>query len=206
MKNQMKICITFIISLFYINLIAQKSSYVVTSTNDTVFVDKVNILNNKVKVVVDKNRSTYSYDQVMATFDFKKEKHFEKISPAFVEYKRITGNTFFAERLTVGKVRIYKYLTNQGRSLPIGNQGSMTVANNSFYTYFIGIEGSRPELLCYNELQLTKDDYKILKLYLHSNDNFKKELENLFFEEKKEKENSVIELVNNYNQWAALGK
>ena len=206
MKNQMTIFITLIISLFHTNFNAQKTSYVVTTTNDTVFVDKVSILNNKVKTVLEKNRKTYTYDQLIGIYDFKKEQHFEKISPAFVEYKGISGNTFFAERLTKGKVKIYKHLTNQGRYLPIGNQGGMAFSRNSFFSYYIGIEGSRPELLCYNELQLAKEEYKILKLYLHSNDNFQKELENLFFAEKKEKENSVIELVNNYNQWAALEK
>jgi hypothetical protein len=122
MKNQIVLCITVIFTLFCVKAHSQKSSYVVTTTNDTVFVDKVNILNNKVKIVMEKNRKTYTYDQLIATYDFKKEKHFEKISPAYVKYNETSGNTFFAERLTKGKVKIYKYLTNQGRSLPmIGN-------------------------------------------------------------------------------------
>ncbi|MDP2159153.1 MAG: hypothetical protein Q8K02_01620, partial [Flavobacterium sp.] len=89
---------------------------------------------------------------------------------------------------------------------PIGNQGGVNFNSTSFYSYYIGIEGSRPELLCYNELQLTKEEYKLLKLYLHSNDAIENELESLFFAEKKDKERSVIELVAKYNQWVVSGK
>lgn len=191
----------FILIFFCIKSYSQSSSYVITSSNDTIYVDKFNILNKKIKLQFNGDKKEYNYDELKGIYDSKKKRFLEKISPLFVEYKGPTGNTFFAERLTKGKVKIYKYLTNESH-VPINGVGG----SNSFYSYYIGIESSRPEFLCYYELQMSKEEYKILKLYLHSNDDIQKELETLFFSENNKKENSVIELVNTYNIWAESKK
>lgn len=193
---------TIILLIFIcVKSFSQNSSYVVTSSNDTIYVDKFNILNKKIKLQFNGDKKEYNYDELKGIYDSKKKRFLEKISPLFVEYKGPTGNTFFAERLTKGKVKIYKYLTNEAH-IPINGVGG----SNSFYIYYICIEYSRPEFLCYYEMQMSKEEYKILKLYLHSNDDIQKELETLFFSEKDKKENSIIELVNTYNIWAESKK
>ncbi len=205
MKKHITICINVIVILFSLTSYSQKSDFVIMSTNDTVYINKFNILNKKVKLIVDGNSKKYAYDEIIAIFDSDKNKYLEKITPAFVEYKGPSGTTFFAERLTKGKVRIYKYFTNQ--YLPMFSKGiGSNFGNNGFYSYYICIEGSKPELLCYNEIELSKGEYEIVKLYLHSNNKIQDELEKLFFSDKKEKEKDLIELVNNYNKWNASEK
>jgi hypothetical protein len=185
---------------------SQSSSYIITSSNDTIKIDKFNILNKKIKIKKNGSREKYTYKELIAIYDSEKDKYYEKISPPYIEYESSSGNTFFAERLTIGKVIIYKYLTNQSHA-PISNgNGDLISGSNNFYSYFIGIQDAHPELLGYNEIQMTKNEFKLLKLYLHSNSEIQEELESLFFSEEKEKENSVLELVNKYNQWAELKK
>lgn len=198
--------VTTIFFLISINSYSQNSSYIITTLNDTIKVDKFNILNKKIKVRINGNRKKYTYEKLKSIYDSKKNKYYEKITPSYVEYMESSGNTFFAERLTIGKVRIYKYLTNQSH-VPISNgNGGFISGSSSFYSYFIGIQDVNPELLGYHEIQMTKNEYKILKLYLHSNKEIQEELEDLFFLEKKEKEKQVLELVHRYNHWAELEK
>lgn len=192
--------------LFFTNSYSQSASYIITSSNDSITIDKFRILSKKIKVRKGGSREKYTYNELIGIYDSDKDTHYEKISPSFVEYKDPSGNTFFAERLTKGKVKIYKYLTNRSHA-PISNgNGGFMGGSDSFYSYFIGIQDANPELLGYNEIEMTKNEYKILKLYLHSNSEIQKELENLFFSEEKEKEGSVLELVNKYNQWVELKK
>jgi hypothetical protein len=213
-----KLTIIFL-TLYCLKSFSQNSSYAITSSNDTIYVDKFNILNKKIKLTVKGIKKEYNYEDLVIIYDFKNKRFLEKISPAFFEYKQLSGNVFFAERLTEGKVKIYRHLTNEAH-IPINtvsgntnygtNSGNTNNGNNigssSFNSYFIGLSGSKPEFLCYYELQMSKNEYKLLKLYLHSNDNIQKEIEDLFFSEIDKKEKSVIELVNKYNLWASTKK
>jgi hypothetical protein len=224
----MKKLTIILLTLYCLKSFSQNSSYAITSSNDTIYVDKFNILNKKIKLTVQGIKKEYNYEDLVIIYDFKNKRFLEKISPAFFEYKQLSGNVFFAERLTEGKVKIYRYLTNEAH-IPINtvsgntnygtNRGNTNYGTNSgntnyganigsssFNSYFIGLSGSKPEFLCYYELQMSKNEYKLLKLYLHSNDNIQKEIEDLFFSEIDKKEKSVIELVNKYNLWASTKK
>lgn len=204
-----KLTIIFL-TLYCLKSFSQNSSYAITSSNDTIYVDKFNILNKKIKLTIKGIKTEYDYDELVTIYDFKNKRFLEKISPIFFEYKQLSGNVFFAERLTEGKVKIYKYLTNEAH-IPINaiagstNKGT-NIGSNSFNSYFIGLDGSKPEFLCYYELQMSKNEYKLLKLYLHSNENIQKDIEELFFSEIEKKEKSVIDLVNKYNLWALTSK
>ena len=206
MKKKPSRYIIILSFLFFTYSYSQSSSYIITSSNDTIRIDKYNILNKKVKIKKNGSKEKYTYKELIGIYDSKKGKYYEKISPPYIEYEGPSGNTFFAERLTIGKVKIYKYLTNQSHAPITNGNGGFTNGSNSFYSYFIGIQDANPEILGYNEIQMTKNEYKLLKLYLHSNSEIQKELESLFFSEDKEKENSVLELVNKYNKWAELKK
>jgi hypothetical protein len=204
-----KLTIIFL-TLYCLKSFSQNSSYAITSSNDTIYVDKFNILNKKIKLTIKGIKTEYDYDELVTIYDFKNKRFLEKISPIFFEFKQLSGNVFFAERLTEGKVKIYKYLTNEAH-IPINaiagsaNKGT-NIGSNSFNSYFIGLDGTKPEFLCYYELQMSKNEYKLLKLYLHSNENIQKDIEELFFSEIEKKEKSVIELVNKYNLWALTRK
>ncbi|WP_155810495.1 hypothetical protein [Polaribacter sp. Hel_I_88] len=188
---------------------------------------------------INKKKKKYNYKDIIAIYDFKKKMFLEKITPKNVEYKDSYGETFFAERLTNGKILIYKYLTNRshshlsapnaekkinyiegnnpkgsnitvpfvkrgntdrfGRSSSIGKTYS-SGSSRSFFSYYIGIKGFKQKLLCYNEIQMTKNTHKILNSYLKDNNIIRLALEDLFFSEEEVKESSIIELVNKYNE------
>jgi hypothetical protein len=182
---------------------AQTSSYIVTTSKDTIHVDKFDIQNKKVKVKINDAKEIYSYQDLTALYDANKQKHFEKITPVYVEYIGPSGKTFFAERLTKGKVKLYKCLMNRLHMPITSGMGIAAGGGGNFFAYYIGLEGSNPELLCFFEIEMTKEEYKLYKLYLHSNDAIQKEIEELYFSEEEEKEKAVLDIVERYNRWWA---
>lgn len=201
MKKHLLHTILIALTFFSFQINAQTSSYIVTSSNDTIYVDKFDIQSKKVKIKINEDKKMYNYDALTALYDAKKQKHFEKISPVYLEYKGPSGKTFFAERLTKGKVKIYKCLMNQLYTPITSTLSTVAGSGNHFFVYYIGLEGSNPEMLCYFEIEMSKEEFKLYKLYLHSNDAIQKEIEELFFSEDKEKEKAVINMVERYNQW-----
>ncbi|RAR46360.1 hypothetical protein [Flavobacterium lacus] len=200
-KKQLFHIILLALTFFSFCVAAQTSSYIVTATKDTIDVDKFDIQTKKVKIKINDDKKVYDYEALTALYDAKRQKHYEKISPVYVEYKGPSGKTFFAERLTKGKVQIYKCLMNQ-LYIPVTNSiGGVAGGSNSFFVYYIGLEGLAPEMLCYYEIEMSKEEYKLYKLYLHSSDTIQKEIEALFFSEEDKKEDAVINLVERYNQW-----
>jgi hypothetical protein len=188
----------------YYNSYSQNSNFVVTELNDTINVEKFNIKAKEIKVKLDNGeKKNFSYEEIKALYDSKKNKYFQKIQPALVEYPEYSGTVFFAERLTDGKVKIFNAIISH--NLHYGG----SVSGNRYSSFYIGIYDSKPELIN-NEwyLTLTKDVYKILKLYLHSNEAIQKKLDDLFFlkEEDKEIGKKIIDLVNEYNEWATSEK
>ena len=183
---------------FSVKTYAQTSDYIVTTAQDTILVDKFDIKSKKVKVKINDEKKMYSYEDLTALYDAKRKKHFEKISPVYVEYIGPSGKTFFAERLTKGKVKLYKCLMNEVH-MPITSEMGSSGAN--FFAYYIGLEGSNPEMLCSHAIELSKEEYKLFKLYLHSNEEIQKEMDALYFSEMNKKEKAVIDLVKKYNQW-----
>lgn len=193
-----------IILLIYYNSFSQKSSFLVTELNDTIYVEKFNIKANTIKVRLDNGeKKKFSYEEIKNLYNSKKKIHFQKIEPAFVEYSEYSGTVFFAERLTNGKVKIFNAIISHNMHYGGNAYG------NKYSSYYISINDSKPELINNEwDLKLTKDVYKILKLYLHSNETIQKKLDDLFFlkDEDKEIDKKIIDLVNEYNQWATYKK
>ena len=180
---------------------SQNSSFIVTNSNDTVYVKKFSIKSKNIKVKLQNGKKKrFSYNDVKSLYNAKKKMDFQKIKPAFVEYSEHSGTVFFAEKLTKGKIRIYNAIINHNLHFAGNAYG------NQYSSYYIGIYDSKPELINREwDLKLTKDVYKILKLYLHSNNGIQKKLDDLFFstEEDEEIESKIIDLVNEYNESAA---
>lgn len=204
MKNIDFIHLVIFIFLIYNNSYSQKSSFVITELNDTIYVEKFNIKKKEIKVKLDNGEEKkFSYKEIKELYELKKNKYFQKIQPALVEYPEYSGTVFFAERLTDGKIKIFNAIISH--NLHYG--GSVT--GNRYSSFYIGIYDSKPELINNEwDLKLTKDVYKILKLYLHSNEAIQKKLDDLFFlkEEDNEIGKKIIDLVNEYNEWAASEK
>jgi hypothetical protein len=190
-----------IILLSYHNSYSQNSSFIVTELNDTIYVEKFNIKAKSIKVKLDNgDKKKFSYEEIKSLFNSKKKQYFQKIEPAFVEYSEYSGTVFFAERLTNGKVKIFNAIVRH--NIHYGGNAY----GNKYSSYYIGIYDSKPELINNEwDLKLTKDVYKILKLYLHSNETIQKKLDDLFFlkEEDTEIDKKIIDLVNEYNEWVA---
>jgi hypothetical protein len=186
---------------FSVKTYAQTSDYIVTTAQDTIHVDKFDIKSKKVKVKINDEKKMFSYEALTALYDAKRKKHFEKISPVYLEYKGPSGKTFFAERLTKGKVKLYKCLMNQVHMPITSEMGIAGGGGSNFFAYYIGLEGSNPEMLCFYEIEMSKAEYKLYKLYLHSNEEIQKEMDELYFSEMDKKEKAVIDLVKKYNQW-----
>lgn len=200
MKKHLLYSILIVLTFFSLEVDAQTSDYIVTSSNDTIHVGKFDIQSKKVKVKINNEKKMYSYEALTALYDAKRQKHFEKISPVYLEYIGPSGKIFFAERLTKGKVKLYKCLINEVH-MPITSE--MGSSGGNFFAYYIGLEGSNPEMLCSYEIEMSKEEYKLYKLYLHSNEEIQKEMDELYFSEDTEKEKAVINMVERYNQWRA---
>ena len=203
MKKQLCLLLFLVWIFSPMKVHAQTSSYIVTTSKDTIHVDKFDIQNKKVKVKINDAKEIYSYQDLTALYDANKQKHFEKITPVYVEYIGPSGKTFFAERLTKGKVKLYKCLMNRLHMPITSGMGIAAGGGGNFFAYYIGLEGSNPELLCFFEIEMTKEEYKLYKLYLHSNDAIQKEIEELYFSEEEEKEKAVLDIVERYNRWWA---
>jgi hypothetical protein len=202
MKNAFLKHFLILLYLCYPNSYGQKSSFIVTEANDTINVERFTIKTDKIKAKLEGNWSQYTYDEVKSLYNAKEQKHFQKIAPAFVEYSKSSGTVFFAHRLTDGKVKIYNAILNNPY------YGGKLI-NNNYSSFYIGIYDAKPELICHEwDLKLTKDVYKLLKLYLHSNDEIQKKLDDLFFskEDENEKTAKIIDLVTEYNTWVAATK
>ena len=180
---------------------AQKSSYIVTGSNDTIYVEKFNITIKEIRTKLNTGeKKTFAIDNLKFLYNSKKKKKYRKIAPAFVEYSKNSGTVFFAEQLTEGKVKIFRAEISHSHTI------LKPADYNKYCSYYIAIHDYPPELIHHEwDLKLTKDVYKLLKLYLHSNENIAKKLDDLFFlkEEDPEIEAKIIALVNEYNRWAS---
>ena len=84
--------------------------------------------------------------------------------------------------------------TFSGRTYSSGN-------SKSFYTYYIGNSDGPKELLGYNNITLSKDQFTALNVYLKDNSAIRLQLENLMYSNDLDKEKSVIALIYKFNDW-----
>ena len=226
--------ITLIILFLSIDLFSQSNEnrdFIVTSTKDTIYVDKIKNKYDKIIVKKDKKRTKYSFEKIMSYYISKNNEYYEKvISPFIVEEdtydsdsdrynyrkremsflkEKVSNNSInytFLKRLTTGKVKLFSHTINQSGGLmtPSNPFPSPGYSNTS---YFIAIYDSKPESIkSNNELKLKNEVYNILKIYLYGNNEIKKRLDNLFLSKPKAKKKQIVNLINDYNKWVESKK
>ncbi len=218
--------------LIYSNCNAQKSDFIVTKSNDTIYVDKINLTDSKVKTKTNGKKKKYNLDKIISFYDSAENKHYERVTNPIKEktepsksdrynYRKLENSHIddyekrikykFFQRLTDGKVKLF----TQGSQYNIlNNSPSPSDFMSTSYdniTYYISIYNSKLELINHKrkfeqinddgKLKLTINVYEILKTYLYDNNEIQKRLDKLFSSKPIAKEEQIIELVNEYNNW-----
>ena len=177
MKTQITkyLTITFVIS--HLLSFSQKSDFIVTEENDTIYVEKFNIKGEKIRVKINGEKKKYPTKNIKSAYISNSNQHLEKVKLPFLVNTDYESLDFFILRLTNGKVKIFKY------------------SNSSGIAYYISILDSKLEVLTDGgKLRLNNNTYNILKLYLHSNEEIVQKLNKMFLSHKKQNEESIIKL------------
>jgi ABC-type antimicrobial peptide transport system permease subunit len=225
-----KITLLAILICSYCN--AQTSDFIVSASRDTIYVDKINVTNFEVKTKTGDKKKKYNIDEIISYYISKENKHYERISPEKKEPKeadkydyRRNENLYsdeyesrikykFLQRLTVGKVKLFAEVyrgASPGTGSP-GQAGFVPAAPYENKIYYISIYDSRLELIKNKAglkifdfskgLELNKEVFEILKIYLYGNNEINVKLNNLFISKPIAKEKQIIDLINEYNIWA----
>jgi hypothetical protein len=210
---------------------AQTSDFIVSASQDTIYVDKINVTDFEVKTKTSDKKKKYNIDEIISYYISEENKHYERIAPEKKEvkepdkYDRRNENLYseeyesrikykFIQRLTEGKIKLFAEVF-RGAS-PVtgapGQPGFIPSAPNENKIYYISIYDSRLELIKNKAglkifdfskgLELNKEVYEILKIYLYGNNEINVKLNNLFISKPIAKEKQIIDLINEYNIWA----
>lgn len=210
---------------------AQKSDFIVTTSQDTIYVDKINLTYSEVKTKTADTKKKYNFDDVISYYISKNNKYYERITLEKKEpktpdrYDRKDENLYskesenqikykFIQRLTIGKVKLFiEVIEGVSNGIP-GQPGYM--AGNYDELYYISICDSKLEPINNNAglklfdfskgLELNKEVYEILKIYLYGNNEIQVKLDNLFSSKPIANEKQIINLINEYNVWAKSNK
>lgn len=211
MKNSV---LKYIIALIVINCSAahsQKNSFIVTTTNDTIYVDKIVLKEDKIKVTDNDVTKKYNYEELKSFYTAKDNKHFEKvISPpsadAYIKKVYFKNDYYFLNRLTKGKVKLFSFSV-KGLVMSAASPHMMAPLSFSDDLYFISIYDSKLEPIGdHFKLKLTKEVFDILSVYLYGNDEITKELHDLYNTKPTPAKKEIIDLINKYNVWVAKRK
>ena len=173
--KKIKLNLLLLITLFiYWNNYSQNSDFIVTATQDTIYVDKVDISNFKVKTKKSGVKTKYNFEDITSYYQSKENQHFERIPVEKEEIKAVDKydykrneslhlepykNTIkfkFLQRLTVGKVKLFVEVFKSGGVFPgglntgfgsqqFGQAGQGGFAPSEESTYYISIYDSRLE-------------------------------------------------------------
>jgi hypothetical protein len=207
----------------------QKSDFVVTSTLDTIYVDKVDWTYAEVKTKTAGKKKKYTIEEIISYYIADENKYYvrvpieqkERKAPEKYDYKRIDNLHLedylsrlqykFIQRLTIGKVNLFAE----------DSADSPGPANNPFYDkryydkrYYISVYDSKLELITYKPklftsssgLALYAEVYELLKIYLIGNSEINAKLDNLFIARPIAKEDQIVDLINEYNIWVESNK
>ena len=211
MKNSV---LKYVIALFVMHCFvanSQKNSFIVTTTNDTIYVDKVVLKEDKIKVTDNDVTKKYNYDALKSFYTAKDMKHFEKvISPpsdnAYIKKVYFKNDYYFLHRLTEGKVKLFSFSV-KGLVMSAASPHMSAPFSFSDDLYFISIYDSKLEPIGdHFKLKLTKEVFDILSVYLYGNDEITKELHDLYNTKPTPAKKEIIDLINKYNVWVAKRK
>ena len=149
---------------------AQKSDFIVTTSQDTIYVDKINLTDFEVKTKTADKKKKYEIDEVISYYKSKENKYYERIQlekkevkePDKYDYRR--NETLYLEkyenpkkyeffqRLTVGKVKLFVEVIKKGNvgitGQQIGTPGQFgNIAPYEDKKYYISIYDSKLELI-----------------------------------------------------------
>jgi len=211
---------------------AQKSDFIVTTSQDTIYVDKIKLTDFEVKTKTADKKKKYKTDEVISYYKSKENIYYERIplenkevkvpdkydyyrneNSYLEEYKKAIKYKFI-QRLTVGKIKLFSEdLYEGGVGIP-GQFGYIAPQKNK--NYYISLYDSKLELInnsaefkifdFSNSLEFNKEFYEILKIYLYGNNEINLKLDNLFISKAIAKEKQIIDLINEYNTWAKSNK
>ncbi len=230
--------IVVITLLMFLKINAQKSDFIVTASFDTIYVDKINLTDFKVKTKTGDKKKNYNNDEIISYYNSLENMYYERITNQIekkefkesdrYDYKRMENLHIeeyenrlkykFIQRLTEGKIKLFCEVSKQ-TFLGTGIPGGPNYSPASHYenkVYYISIYDSKLELInnkaelkLFNnsvDLELNKEVYEILKIYLYENNEISIKLDNLFKEKPIAKERQIVDLVNDYNIWVKSNK
>jgi hypothetical protein len=206
-------------SFWYVNSTAQKTDFMVTTSFDTIQVDKITLTDFKVKTKTAEKKKNYQMEEVISYYVSEEKMHYERVlnpsekkeipkvdrydykrieSVHVEEYKNRIKYKFF-QRLTDGKVKLFcEVLKEAYYDLP--NQSTAFIAEKK--VYYIAIYDAKLELIKFQgEFELNDELYQILKEYLHGNDKIQSKLESLHDSVPRANKKQIIALINAYNRW-----
>ena len=126
----MKTTLATILTLICIKVSAQNSDLIITTSNDTILVDKVSIKANYIKVRKNKKNTRYPYSEIKSLYKLKRKFYYDKIENS----AHINSDEDFMKREVDGKIKFYGYY--------IGAQGG----GQGYSYYFISKNGIVREL------------------------------------------------------------
>jgi hypothetical protein len=182
---------------------AQRGDFFVNKSNDTVYVDKIKLKTNKIKIKTNGKNKNYTYNDIKSFYISKANEHYVKVEAPYNENVFDERDEIFIIRLTKkGKINFYK------------DNISTTFVNSSglpmtcvYIPYYIGINGSKPELIeGIRNKKIEADAYDLLKLYLYGNEGILNKLEKLYSSKQKNMIESIIQLIDEYNNWVKTTK
>lgn len=215
--------------LMYLKNYSQSSDFIVTSAYDTIYVDKIDLTDFKVKTKKSNQKKKYNIEDIISYYISKENKYYERITIQIekkefkeldrYDYKRIENlhiedyvnriNYKFYQRLTIGKVKLFCEEINQ-TFVGSGNPSSTNYIPTSQFeakNYYISIDDSKLELIKYKpkffknslDLELNEEVYELIKIYLYGKSEITMKLDNLFVTKPIAKEKQIIDLINEYN-------
>lgn len=155
----------------YLRNYSQSSDYIVTSTYDTIYVDRIDVTDFKVKTKKSDQKKKYNIEDIISYYISKENKYYERTANQIekkepkeldrYDYKRMEnlhleeyGNRMkykFIQRLTTGKIKLFCEEIKQ-TMLGSGIPGSSNYIDSSYYAaknYFISIGDSKLESINY---------------------------------------------------------
>jgi hypothetical protein len=176
----MKITVATILTLICIKVSAQNSDLIITTSNDTILVDKVSIKADYIKVRKNKKNKRYSYSEIKSLYKLERKSYYDKIENSV----HINSDEDFMKREVDGKIKFYGYYMHaQG-----GGQG--------YSYYFISKNGIVRELSGGMFRFGTESVLNKIRTFIDDDNEILNELNSI----KKLKIKDLIKLLKKYNQ------
>lgn len=153
----------------HLKINAQKSDFIVTTSFDTIFVDKINLTDFKIKTKTADKKKTYNKDAIISYYNFSEKNYYERITNQIekkefkesdrYDYKRMENLHIeeyenrikykFIQRLTEGKIKLFCEVLKEayaGSGMP-GGPNYFPASQYENKIYYIATYDSKLELI-----------------------------------------------------------